>query len=130
MSKQALDAVDEVRTYVVSPDGRRFLIGLRQDIPETLPTGERRYVRHTTLVAAANGSLIDPDSPRLATCQRCAAFPVHENATRRCSACEATVCLGCAVRVPDEQGGVAYICNACARRARRQALVRFFLSVP
>lgn len=132
MSKP-LDPVDEERTYVRAPTGEHLLIGLRQDLPQTLPTGERRYVRHTLLIPAANGTLINPNHPRLVACHCCGNFPLHEDATRQCTACEATVCLNCAARLPepeDEPGQPAqYLCRPCARRARLHGLVTFFLSV-
>jgi methionyl-tRNA synthetase len=130
MTKHNLDAVDEEHVHVVS-EGQRFLIGSRQDIPQTTPDGERRYIRHTTLVADADGSEIDLDSPNLVRCSSCAAYPLRAEATRTCAQCERAACLSCVARIDPEhpEEPPHYLCGPCARRARRQALVRFFFSV-
>jgi len=128
--KQADPAVDEEHLYVNTPDGRRVLIGLRRDLPETLD-GERRYVRHTTMMPDARGALIGPDDLQLVECQTCGGFPLRKDGTRMCAACLATTCLGCAVPVPDPDHELPpqYLCEPCARRARRTAIRTFFFSV-
>lgn len=125
MKRAPLDPVDEERTYVLAPDGQRRLVGLRQDVPETLPTGERRYVRYTTLISAADGALIDPERPELVRCHCCNASPLTTQATRTCAACDATICRDCTTRVGETAD--AY-CRPCARQLRRRALRQFFCS--
>jgi hypothetical protein len=122
--------VDEEHLFVTTPDGRLVLIGCRRDLPATLPNGERRYVRHTTLVPDARGALMHPDDPRLVQCHLCEAFPLRADSTRMCAACLATICLGCAVPVPDPDAEQPrYLCVHCARHANRQALFHFFFSI-
>ncbi len=128
-----LDPVDWDYKDAISPDGRRELVGVREDTPVTLASGEKIYTRHTTLLTAADGSLMDADDPRLVSCQVCGTFPLHEDATRSCAECEATICLPCAARLPaPEEPGPEYVsqylCPPCARHARRHALLTFFLS--
>lgn len=120
--------VDEHHHWIITPTGERLLIGVRQDVFETLPTGERRYLRHTTAMLDASGRTIDPERSRLVPCHRCGTYPLVEQATRTCAACEAIICLGCAVRVQGPDEDEQYLCRPCAQQARRQARWRFFLS--
>jgi len=124
-----LDPVDQEYTYAQTPDGQVVLIGVRQDLPITLPNGDRSYVRRTTLVPDATGRLINPEDANLVTCQACGAFPIHHNATRTCANCSATTCRTCSAPIPIAEGAEPqYICRNCAQTARRRGLVRFFLS--
>lgn len=123
--------VDEERIEVVTPEGLRVPVALRRDVQHVDPvTGERRWVRTTSLLPAANGTPF-PEQPRVGVCHVCGLGPLNQADLRRCHECErvfcVTQCLG--VHAPGPGDTILYLCIECARRVQRRALLGYFCSL-
>jgi hypothetical protein len=124
--------VDEEIIEAITPEGRRVPVAIRRDIQEINPaTGERRWIRTTSLLPSANGTPFPPEQPRVGVCQVCGLGPLNLEDLRRCHECERafciTQCLGMHAPGPDDAR--LYLCTECERRLRRQELIRYFCSL-
>ncbi len=131
MKPPSTPPVDEEIIEVITPEGQRIPVKIRRDVNTLDPEScERRWVRNTPILPAANGALIDPHNPSVGRCLVCGLGPLNMTDIRRCAECEREFgieCLGAHLPGPDEN--IVHLCVDCARALRRQTLLQYFFSL-